>query len=202
MRLLWLVPVMTPLSFNTAPKYAGWSFLYYVKAAIELFVSAQVDKALRQKILEQGVVALISEALLAKGCTPLSMTREQFEASWTLFGSVGPAFSGPFVPDDEPPAEGAAEAAGGDTKESSFYAAALKHFESTGADVEAEFKDFDVDGSGTIDMMELMACAVACGSGFKTMADAEAAMARLDLNGNGTVSLSEFKEWLKIKPKE
>lgn len=190
----WLAPAAVALGFNSAPICLGWHSLYYAKAATEIFESANTDAALKQKVLEQGVSAIITAALLAKGCKPLGMTPEQFESIWNEFGTLLPGFKGPF-PDDTPPAAEKEEK----VKEGSFRCAALKHFASTGADLDSVFAKFDTDNSGSIDLKELLACAVECGAGFKSTAEAEATMAELDADGDGLLSLDEFKAYLKKK---
>jgi len=199
LRLLWVGTVVIPLGFNNSPLYMGWCFVFYARAALNLFDAAETDEVLRDRILEEGVISIITSALLEKGLTPLDMSREEYRAHWDLFGSLGPAFTGPFVPDDAPPSAEdllMEQTAGAAKHYSSFESAALKFYESTGADVATVFDRFDSDKNGYIDLQELMACAVVCGTGFTTMADAEAALAKVDSDGDGKISLTEFKSFL------
>ena len=79
------------------------------------------------------------------------------------------------IDNDDPPATASGEEAKKGAGEiTAFRSAALKFCESTGADVAAAFKQFDLDNSGDIDLMELMACAMTCGVGFTSTAEAEA----------------------------
>ena len=124
----------------------------------------------------------------------------QYLQHWNLFGTLGPAPSGPFLPDDAPPtAEDEIKHQGpsaGAKHYSEFESAALRFYESSGADVDKLFDTFDTDGNGYIDLQELMACAVICGVGFSNMGSAEETFKTLDEDKDGKITRDEFKRWL------
>lgn len=202
-RLLLLTPIMTPLGFNHSPQYVEYCFRFYARSYYNIFKAAKADEALKQPVIGEGVVNIVTKGLREAGIEEGHMTTiEQYEAHWNLFGSLGPSFSGPFTPDDAPlsPEDTLPHAeAGGAKHYSSFESAALRFYESTGADIAKVFNTFDTDNSGFLDLHELMACAVACGTGFSNMADAEATFASLDSDNDGKVSLDEFKSFLKLQ---
>jgi len=195
MRWLWMVHIMTPFSFNLAPKCTGWAMLYFAKATCDIVTKAKTDDALKQQVLEKGCGPIIRDAILAKDMTPLRMDGKQYESVWNEFGSSPPAYCGGPFPDD-PAAAPAAEETKATDADNNFRAATLKYYKSTGADLDSVFAEFDVDKSGFIDLMELMACAMKCGVGFKTTAEAEAKLKELDTDGDGKVTLGEFKKYV------
>ncbi|KAL9191276.1 hypothetical protein ACHAXT_000982 [Thalassiosira profunda] len=198
-RILWAGAVLAVLGFNNSPVHLGFAFLHYTKAAVNIFEQCKKDSVLKKKVTEEGVAKVFCDRVLELGLTPVvGVTPEQYKEHWNICGDLGPAFNGPFLPDDAAPGEEEKkEAALNSGHNTSLLEAALRFHDSTGADIKALFDLFDTDKSGGIELLELMNAAVMCGAGFKSMQEAEKTFSELDVDGDGNITLEEFKGFLK-----
>ena len=153
---------------------------------------------MKRRVIEEGVAKVFTDRMLELGLKPVNLTPEEYKENWDIFGSLGPAFSGPFLPDDPAPEGEEKEKVEASTSGnvSEFQTAALRFHESTGADLKSLFDKFDSNKNGSIDLMELMGAAAVCGVGFKSMDEAKEAFSELDEDGDGGVTFSEFSRFL------
>lgn len=197
-RVLWVAPILGVLGYNNAPAHGGWAYLHYSRAGCNIFEKCKADKELKQRVIEEGVAKIFIDQMLKLGLKPCDLTIEQYKEHWDVFGNVGPAFSGPFLPDDAAPEGEEKEKVEPEPSDkiSGLQAAALRFHDSTGADIKSLFDKFDTNKNGSIDLQELLGAAAMCGAGFKNMDDANEAFASLDEDGDGAITFDEFTNFL------
>lgn len=134
-RILWAGAVLAVLGFNNSPVHLGFAFLHYTKAAVNIFEQCKKDSTLKKKVLEEGVAKVYCDRVLELGLTPVvGVSLEQYKEHWNICGDLGPAFNGPFLPDDAAPGEEEKkEAALNSGNNTSLLEAALRFHDSTGA---------------------------------------------------------------------